>query len=85
MPYPDDFNSAAFEARMGREPSARAETNTAIAQHADKILGNLVQQLMAISTPPGAKTAEMIDEAIAWIDEHRGAILSTAEREAQDL
>lgn len=85
MPYPDDFSSARFEAAMGKEPSRAADQNGAAADAASKILQDAIDALRAIPTPPGPRTAEMLDEVVAWMDEQRSAIRATAESEAQDL
>lgn len=49
------------------------------------ILATAQTALAALQEPPGSRTAEMIDEAVAWIDEQRASIRVAAEREAQDL
>lgn len=85
MPYPDNFSSARHDAAMGSEPSPRADANGAAADAACRILQRAIDALRAIPTPPGIRTAEMIDEAVAWMDEQGGAIRCTADLEAQDL
>lgn len=85
MPYPDDFSTGALDAHMGSEPSAASDQNSAAADAADVILQNAIDALRAIPTPPGIRTAEMLDEAVAWLDGQRSAIRAAAEREAQGL
>lgn len=85
MSYPDNFSSAAYRDRFERTESARAADNTRIAEAASTILGAARIGLAALQQPPGTRTAEMIDEAVAWIDEQREAIRAAAAIEAQDL
>lgn len=85
MSYPDNFDSAAFHARFERRESVRAADNVRIAEAACGILAVAQSALGALQEPPGSRTAEMIDEAVAWIDEQRASIRGAAEREAQDL
>lgn len=60
-------------------------TGARIAEAACGILATAQTALAALQEPPGSRTAEMIDEAVAWIDEQRASIRVAAEREAQDL
>ena len=85
MSYPDNFSSAAFRNQFERQESVRAADNARIAEAACGILATAQTALAALQEPPGSRTAEMIDDAVAWIDEQRASIRATAEREAQDL
>lgn len=85
MSYPDNFSSAAYRDRFERTQSARAAHNTQIAEAACLILATAQTALAALNEPFGTRTAEMIDDAVAWIDEQRASIRATAELEAQDL
>jgi len=85
MPYPDDFSNARYSDSFERQESARAAKNGSVAEAACGILARAQSELAALAEPPGSRTAEMIDDAVAWIDEQRASIRATAEREAQDL
>ena len=49
------------------------------------ILVKAAADLAALPPAPGSRTAEMIDEAVAWMDEQSTSIRVAAELEAQDL
>lgn len=85
MSYPDNFSSHGYRERFERVESRNASDTLRIAESAATILGAARIALAALQDPPGTRTGEMIDEAVAWIDEQRDAIRVTAEQEAQDL
>lgn len=85
MSYPDDFSSARFRDAHERRKSLRADENDGVAASARAILVAAASALAALPSAPGSRTAEMIDEAVAWMDEQSTSIRVAADLEAQDL
>lgn len=85
MPYPDNFSSRAFAERFERRDSRQAAENERIGVAAADVLNNAINGILQLETAPGIKTSTLIDEAVAWLDEHQSALRCTAKSEAQDL
>ena len=82
---PDNFSSQAYRDAFERTASPRRQDNERIASAALAIIQKASIDLGNLEEAPGPKTAELIDEAIAWLDEHLPALKKFAERDAQDL
>lgn len=84
MPYPDGFSSARYREAVEGLRKARSAAIADAAKQADQILARAVAELHRIPEAHRSRTAEMIDEAAAWMEEQRAAIRTAAETEAQD-
>lgn len=85
MPYPDDFSSRAYADRFERADSRQSAENERIGVAAADALNGAINAILQMETAPGIKTSTLIDEAVAWLDEHQSALRCTAKSEAQDL